>query len=95
MSKSELAQSLTVREMHVLRALLPGSQLTVEQIARATCLSKHTVRRAVCILDSAGLLVDGVGLRRTAWQVTPLALSWSATPQGRVILDVQTDSATS
>ncbi|MFI5719355.1 MarR family transcriptional regulator [Nocardia sp. NPDC051750] len=95
MSRSELAQSLTVRETHVLRALLPGSQLTVEQIARATCLSKHTVRRAVRILHSAGLLIDGVGLRRAAWQVSPLSLGLVATPRGRTALDVRTDRPTS
>jgi DNA-binding GntR family transcriptional regulator len=95
MPRSEAPRPLNIREAQILRALLPGSQLTVEQLARANQMREHTVRRTVRTLDNSGLLVGGVGLRRTGWQTAPLARLRAATRRGRITLGIRDDEAAS
>lgn len=92
---SEAPRSLHTRQVQILGILLRGSQLTVEQLASATGIRVHTVRRAVHTLEAAGLLVGGVGLRRTAWQTTPLAHRWARKPRGGTALGIPADEAAS
>lgn len=78
-------QPLCAQRGQVLHALLPGSQLTVEQLARETGQRRREVSKTVQVLAAAGL-IGRCGLRRSAWQAAPGAFACAETPDDRPVL---------
>ncbi|MEU6586411.1 hypothetical protein [Nocardia sp. NPDC046763] len=79
---------MTETEARVLATLVPGSQLTIDQIARNAEISVRSAETGARSLAKKGFAVGNTGLHRNAWTLTSAGARYVASRRGRTVLDV-------
>ncbi|MFC7425847.1 hypothetical protein [Nocardia tengchongensis] len=75
-------------EARVMRALAPGEQRTIDQIACDARISTRSAQNGVRSLAAKGFAVGSKGLQRNAWMPTSAGAGFVTGGRGRALLDI-------